>query len=272
MTGTLGLFSLVDLFQLLAGASRTGRLVVEHPRGDARIYFEKGDVTHATFDGDEGAEAVYALFADERGTFAFSTGLPAPRRTVKLGTRNLVLEAVRRLDEARRDADDDVIPYESDMVPERSGDAASERVDLGAHERGVLDRIDGRRSLQRIAELAERPFVEVSRIAGRLVAAGVIVVRKRRPRTARLVVRAASTTLPPGAAMVDAGIVEAWTRALGERPDEVLGRRENGAVDRFRLLTGDGTGPFLLLGHATLMRTGLMADEPLLVRPAEDGA
>lgn len=272
MTGTLGLFSLVDLFQLLAGASRTGRLVVEHPRGDARIYFEKGDVTHAAFDGVEGEEAVYALFADERGTFAFSTGLPAPRRTVSLGTQNLVLEAVRRLDEARRDADDDVIPYEPDMVPERSGDAAADQVDLGQPERDVLARIDGRRSLQRIAELVGRPFVDVSRIAGRLVAGSVIVVRKRRPRTARLVVRAASMTLAPGAAMVDAGIVDAWTRALGERPGEVLGRRENGTVERFRLVAGQGTGPFLLLGHATLMRTGLMADEPLLVRPAEDGA
>ncbi len=270
MTGTLGLFSLVDLFQLLAGASRTGRLVVEHPRGDARIYFEKGDVTHAAFDGVEGEEAVYALFLDERGTFAFSTGLPAPRRTVSLGTRNLVLEAVRRLDEARRDADDDVIPYEPDMVPERSADG--EQVDLGEPERDVLARIDGRRSLQRIAELVGRPFVDVSRIAGRLVAGSVIVVRKRRPRTARLVVRAASVTLAPGAAMVDTGIVEAWTRALGERPDEVLARRENGTVERFRLVAGQGIGPFLLLGHATLMRTGLMAGEPLLVRPAEDGA
>src|SRR5690606_26302067 len=42
VTGTLGLFSLVDLFQLLASARRSGRLTIDHPRGRARVYFEKG--------------------------------------------------------------------------------------------------------------------------------------------------------------------------------------------------------------------------------------
>ena len=49
VTGTLGLFSLVDLFQLLAASGRTGRLAVQHPLGRARVYFEKGQVRHAEF-------------------------------------------------------------------------------------------------------------------------------------------------------------------------------------------------------------------------------
>jgi len=103
VTGTLGLFSLVDLFQLLAGAARTGRLAVQHPDGQARFYFERGRVTHAEFGELEGEAAVYALFEDERGTFAFVVGLPAPRQSVTTATENLVLEALRRLDEQHRD-------------------------------------------------------------------------------------------------------------------------------------------------------------------------
>jgi hypothetical protein len=272
MTGRLGLFSLVDLLQLLAGAGRSGRLLVRHPRGDARIYVDEGDVVHAEFDDREGEEAVYALFADEQGEFEFKNGLPAPRVTVELGTQNLILEAVRRLDEARRDTGDEGPALEADMVPERADGSAAERVSLGEPERTVLTQVDGRRSLGRIAELAGLPVDEASRVTSRLMAAGVLVVRRRRPRTARLVVRPDGGGLPRGAGAVDAGIVDAWTRALGARPREVLCRREDGRVERLRVMPREAVGPYLLLGREALMRTGLRADEALLVRPVEEEA
>ncbi|MEX2536168.1 MAG: DUF4388 domain-containing protein [Trueperaceae bacterium] len=102
MTGTLGLFSLVDLFQLLAASSRSGRLTVDHPAGPARVYFEEGLAVHAEFAGFTGEEAVYELFSNEQGSFEFMLGVPAPRNTIEAGTENLVLEATRRLDESRR--------------------------------------------------------------------------------------------------------------------------------------------------------------------------
>lgn len=270
MTGRLGLFSLVDLLQLLSGAGRSGRLLVQHPRGDARIYVEDGDVVHAEFDGLEGEESIYALFADERGEFEFKNGLPAPRTTVRLSTQNLILEAVRRLDEARRDSDDEEPVLEPDMVPERSEASSEERVSLGEPERSVLAHVDGRRSLGRITELAGMPVDEVARVAARLMAAGILVVRKRRARTARLVVRPDTGGLPVGAAGVDAGIVDAWARALGEPPKEVLCRREDGRVARLRLVALEAVGPYLQLGRDALMRTGMRAQEALLVRPVDE--
>jgi hypothetical protein len=270
MTGRLGLFSLVDLLQLLAGAGRSGRLLVRHPRGDARIYVDEGDVVHAEFDDLEGEEAVYALFADEQGEFEFKNGLPAPAATVELGTQNLILEAVRRLDEARRDSGDDGPALEPDMVPERAPERAADRLALGAPERAVLAQVDDRRSLGRIAELAGLPVDEAARVTARLMAAGVLLVRRRRPRTARLVVRPDRGGLPAGVGAVDAGIVDAWARALGGRPREVLCRREDGTVERLHVVAREGVGPYLLLGREALMRTGLRAQEALLVRPVEE--
>lgn len=271
MTGRLGLFSLVDLLQLLAGAGRTGRLAIEHPNGPARIYFERGDVVHAEFDGHSGEDAVFALFADERGDFEFKSGLPAHERSVEVGTQNLILEAVRRLDEARRDAGDDGVALEPDVVPELADREASADAALGPPEHAVLRHVDGRRSLGRIGELADLRFDEAARVAARLMAAGVLLVRRRRPRTARLVVRPATRPLPAGAAAVDAGIVEAWRRALGRAPAQVVCRRDDGRVERLRLVAQEDAGPYLLLGRDALMRTGLVADEALLVRPAEEG-
>jgi hypothetical protein len=273
MTGRLGLFSLVDLLQLLAGAGRTGRLAIEHPNGPARIYFERGDVVHAEFDGHTGEDAVFALFADERGDFEFKSGLPAHERSVEVGTQNLILEAVRRLDEARRDAGHEGVPLEPDVVPELAErEKATADVTLGPPEHAVLRHVDGRRSLGRIGELADLRFDEAARVAARLMAAGVLLVRKRRPRTARLVVRPATRPLPAGAAAVDAGIVEAWRRALGRSPAQVVCRRDDGRVERLRLVAQEDAGPYLLLGREALMRTGLVADEALLVRPFEEGA
>ncbi|MEX2502835.1 MAG: DUF4388 domain-containing protein [Trueperaceae bacterium] len=273
MTGTLGLFSLVDLFQLLAGAKRTGRLAVDHPRGGARVYFDAGLVTHAEFAGHEGEDAVYALFADERGDFSFRAGLPAPKTSVELRTHNLVLEAVRKLDESRRDgSDDDDVPYEADVVPERSDDPGADLGALGPTERKILEQVDGRRSLGRIGAVSHVAFEDVTRIVARLVAAGVLIARRRRPRTARLVVRATDEAIPVGAAVLDATIVQAWTRATGHEPHEVLCRRDDGRVERLRLRGRDGVGPFLLMGREPMLRTGLQAEQALLVRPVEDEA
>jgi hypothetical protein len=269
MTGTLGLFSLVDLIQLLSGARRSGRLLVQHPRGDAKLYFEEGEIVHAIFGELSGDIAVYALFADERGPFSFASGLPAMERTIEIGTRNLVLEAVRRLDEARRD-EPQPVPFESDMVPETTEAVDPARVTLGGGEHEVLAYVDGRRSLQRIADLIDLPVDEVSRVVGRLVAADVLVVRKRRPRTARLVVQRATGRIAPGTAAIDVSIVQSWTRSLGGRPDDVACRREDGRVLRFRLTEQEEAGPFLLLGRLTLLRAGLRVDEALLVRPFGD--
>ena len=272
MTGTLGLFSLVDLIQLLSGARRSGRLLVQHPKGDAKLYFEEGQIVHAIFGELSGETAVYALFADERGPFSFAVGLPAMERSIELRTQNLVLEAVRRLDEARRDEDGGPVPYEPDMVPEGTGAHGPARDTLGEREQAVLAQVDGRRSVQRIADLSDLPVDDVARILARLVAADLVVVRKRRPRTARLVVQRATGRVAPGTASVDVSIVESWSRSLGRRPREIVCRREDGRVVLFRLAEQEGAGPFLSLGRVTLLRSGLTVDEPLLVRPVEEDA
>lgn len=124
MTGTLGLFSLVDLFQLLSASSRSGRLTVDHPEGLARVYFEEGLAVHAEFAGRSGEDAIYALFADEQGSFEFMLGVPAPQNTIASRTENLVLEATRRLDESRRAAVSGKGPFGEPLSKEEAGHRA----------------------------------------------------------------------------------------------------------------------------------------------------
>ncbi|HEX7038647.1 MAG TPA: DUF4388 domain-containing protein [Trueperaceae bacterium] len=274
MTGTLGLFSLVDLFQLLASARRSGRLTIDHPRGRARVYFEKGAAVHADFAGLVGEEAVYALFADERGTFEFRIGMPATEQTITTSTENLVLEAMRRLDEARRGTSSeepgeprlsrDAVPMRATMAEEmlRTGG-----VSLTPEERALVDNADGTRTVTRIAAQAGLDEQRALVVMQRLVKTGVLKLQSKRPRTARLVARLTQLPIAPGAAGVDVNIVAAWERALERPVRQVACRREDGTVLVFDLQLLEGAGPFLELSRDAFLRADIVANEALLVRP-----
>jgi len=267
VTGTLGLFSLVDLFQLLSSAQRSGRLGIDHPAGLARVYFDKGQVVHAEFGELRGEEAVYALFTDERGSFEFRLGIPAPEASIAAGTENLVLEAIRRLDEARRESGPTVA---RDAVPtlDTSYERAAE-LTLNEDERQVLGHVNGQRNVTRIALDASLDPDDTLAIVERLTRIGVLKMRGRRARTARLVARLSGTDLPAGAAGLDPGILTTWQRATGTRPERVACRRQDGKVLVFQATAVDGAGPYILFSRDTLFRSDLAANEALLVRPVQ---
>ncbi len=267
VTGTLGLFSLVDLFQLLAASSRTGRLAVQHPEGPARVYFGRGRVAHAEFAGVEGEPAVFALFEDERGSFEFTVGLPAPRRTVGTSTENLVLEALRRLDEHRKDEPERATPEVSREAVPYSADDAPRSLPFSDVERRVLAAVNGVRSVARLASALELPIEHVQRVVGRLIDVGALQLRTRRARTAQLVVRLARSGVAGGSVGVDEGIVNNWSRVLGGAVEEVAVRRPDGTAFAAPVTVLVGGGPYLLALPDTLLRFGLRVDDTVLVKP-----
>ncbi len=264
MTGTLGLFSLVDLFQLLASSSRTGRLAVEHPSGKARVYFDKGRVVHAEFNNLIGEEAVYALFADERGSFEFQIGLPAPEESVSTSTENLMLEAIRRLDENLRDSStvpDDAVVMIADSV------SVTDPLNLQAMEVALLRHIDGHLSVSQLADQAEIDIAEVKRLVDRLVKSGVLKLREKKARTARLVVQLSRQELSLGTVGIDPSIIGSWEKTLGRAVDNVACRREDGQVFSFRIVPVQQAGPHILFSRVTMAKAGLSVNAPLLVKP-----
>ncbi len=279
VTGTLGLFSLVDLFQLLAAARRTGRLSIEHPVTGARIYFDRGQVVHAEFGELAGEDAIYTLFADERGAFEFRLGLPSPAKTINVGTENLVLEAMRRLDEVNKGLPDrpttpgaggihvsaEAVP----AVPEVVGGEQREFA-LNPEELAVMSQVDGHRTVSRIAENLGLEVSDVRVVCERLVRTGVLRLQNRRARTARLVTRLSRKRLAPLVVGVDASILRSWESVLGSQVEEVACRRENGSVLLFQVVPTEGSGPYLELSRDTLVRSDLRVDQTLLVRPVTD--
>jgi DNA-binding MarR family transcriptional regulator len=264
VTGTLGLFSLVDLFQLLASSSRTGRLAVEHPMGKARVYFDKGRVVHAEFNNVHGEEAVYALFADERGSFEFQIGLPAPEETVNTSTENLMLEAIRRLDEALRDST--TVPEDA-VVLFADGVSLSDPLNLQALEVTMLRYVDGNLTVTQLAERSELDVFDIKRMVDRLVKSGVLKLREKKARTARLVVQMSRQELPLGTVGVDPTIIASWEKTLGRPIDTVACRREDGQVFSFKMVSAPQAGPYIMFSRGTMTKAALAVNAPLLVKP-----
>lgn len=274
MTGTLGLFSLVDLFQLLSSSSRTGRLLIDHPEGKAKVYFDKGKVVHADFEQLRGDAAIYELFKNEQGGFEFSVGLPSPEISINQSTENLLLEAIRRVDEYRNRQSQieemEKSTINAQAVPifaEKAPDAGS--LTLYAQEVAILRLIDGRNTVEMLAERAGMSLEETKQVVGRLAKVGALGIRGRKPRVARLVTQLAQMPLAANTVGIDSNITLAWEKVLGAMPKEVACRLPDGRIQIFKLTSHTGVGPYILCSRDLLFTSSIAVNVPLLVKPHE---
>jgi len=90
-----------ELIQSLASNQKTGVLRLETRFGRGELFLDNGNPIHATFEGIDGAEAVYLMFALDDGTFDFRSGVKATVKTIETNTSSLLLEGMRRMDETR---------------------------------------------------------------------------------------------------------------------------------------------------------------------------
>jgi hypothetical protein len=265
MTGTLDLLSLVDLFQLLVPERRSGKLRIDHPRGEARVFLEGGRIVHAEFDNLTGRSALSALFADGKGSYEFSEGVGSPRVSIRDSSDSLLLDMIELADSSRRNVRE---TYLGDAVPAviATGNTAGELV-LQPDALAFLRHVDGRRSVHQVADRAELTPAEARQVISHLLHLGVLRVAERRPRTARLVTKAARQTLELGMAGVDPAILQAWKGALGYTPRQVACRTKGGWTGVFAVSSRSRSGPFIYLSRDTLLRNDLSAEQAMLVKP-----
>lgn len=100
--GNLKDLSLTGLVQTICLEQRQAVLFLTRPGEKGAIFFEGGEIAHAEVGSLEGEEAMYRLLAWPDGTFRLGEHAAIPRRTVSTPWSNLLLEAMRRLDEQER--------------------------------------------------------------------------------------------------------------------------------------------------------------------------
>jgi CheY-like chemotaxis protein len=101
--GTLAQMSVVDLLQTLDIGQKSCRLELHHAGLESEMQFVNGQLVHASLGNLTGEAAVYAVVAWTEGAFVIDFERVECPRTITHSTQSVLLEALRRFDEAQRD-------------------------------------------------------------------------------------------------------------------------------------------------------------------------
>ena len=115
--GAVSGLSLADIIQVKGGNRYSGCLVVEHAGNTGVIFFRDGDVVHAEQGQLDGEEAFYTIMGWAGGTFRSEPKILTTSRTIDQPTGFLILEALRRMDEAKQS----IKPQDSNSSTEGTG-------------------------------------------------------------------------------------------------------------------------------------------------------
>lgn len=106
LQGSLQDMSVADLIQHNCQEGRTARidlrLGTDGPT--AVLFLEEGQIVHAESQGEKGEEVVYQVLAWAEGTFSVEPGQTSTERTIQRSYAGLLLEGIRRIDEAAEEA------------------------------------------------------------------------------------------------------------------------------------------------------------------------
>jgi response regulator RpfG family c-di-GMP phosphodiesterase len=100
VSGSLTEMGLPDIVQVLWHGRKTGSLKISAPEGHGEIHFVEGQVYNALFEQKRGTEAFYAMVSLQRGDFVVDPSFVATQRVIEESPEGLLLEGMRRLDEA----------------------------------------------------------------------------------------------------------------------------------------------------------------------------
>src|SRR6202167_4171869 len=113
--GNLAQMNVIDLMQSLEMGRKSCQLKLNNEGEKCEVFFAEGQVKHATYGSLVGDEAVFKVLRWTGGNFELDFEGKTDQETTKLNTQGLLMEGLRLLDEAQRDAG-----AESENAPEAS--------------------------------------------------------------------------------------------------------------------------------------------------------
>ncbi len=92
LTGHLKDYPLSDLVGILRHQRKTGRLLIEYPKGPASFYFRDGELVDAQLDNLSGLQAVCVAVAQPASSFNFNPLINPPKRSIENSMQRVVSE------------------------------------------------------------------------------------------------------------------------------------------------------------------------------------
>lgn len=105
LTGTLRDLSLANLVQVQCSEQNQARVVLTRGKRQGTLIFAHGELIYAQLGTLTGEDAVYELLTWEEGDFRVDDQIPSLERNVTMPWSALLIEGLRRADEARAERD-----------------------------------------------------------------------------------------------------------------------------------------------------------------------
>ncbi len=100
--GRVADLQLTDIIQLNCLGRMKTALSVSKDEMEGVIYFQDGEIVHASCGSQVGEEALFTILGWEGGDFTTASGAEPPRRTILRPWQELLIEAMRQKDEGER--------------------------------------------------------------------------------------------------------------------------------------------------------------------------
>jgi response regulator RpfG family c-di-GMP phosphodiesterase len=104
LRGSLTQMNVIDLVQSLEMGRKSCLLTLTNEQDRCEMYFKDGQVTHASYGSMSGDEAVFKVLRWTSGNFQVNFDGKTTQQSCTLNTQGLLMEGLRLLDEANRDA------------------------------------------------------------------------------------------------------------------------------------------------------------------------
>lgn len=174
--GSLKELPVPDIVQLMSVSGKTGVFTLVRGTERGYIYLKNGQMSHARVGEVTGEEAVYALAIWSFGDFQFTPNEEIDETTITKSNTSLLMEAARRLDEWK--VLSKKIPG-VDHVPSLRPRESPEPVALSPQEWNLVAQIDGRQSIEEIAQTTKSSAFDVAKTLYGLVAADLVEMRAK---------------------------------------------------------------------------------------------
>ncbi len=184
LEGDISEFPLTDIIQLVDLSKKTGAVHIEGKRGsqhlDGWIYFRDGKIIGADIPGMSPLDAIYAFFTVSSGPFRLYDDMVLEQPTINVSNEVIIMEGIMRQD-AWADIQQQVpsllmIPR---LVPNPS--SGTTEINLEAEEWRVLTMVNGKNTVQQIAQRSGLGEFRTCEIIAQLLANGLIEEREANP-------------------------------------------------------------------------------------------
>jgi len=110
LTGHLSNYPLSDLVGILRHQRKSGRLLIEYPKGPAMFFFQDGELIDARMNELTGLQAICVALAQPESSFNFNPLIQSPRRTIDASLHRAVSELFGCWDESALQIETTVAP------------------------------------------------------------------------------------------------------------------------------------------------------------------